>query len=721
MPGRRFWILAASLALTLATSAAEPGAPRAKSPAGLPNIEADSYASEEGGKVIIGRNAKLESNGALLQAKLLRFDTRNGQVIAEGAVVYATNSLRILADKVTVDPVTDTIHATHARFGRAPVYFTAEDLLIVKGDKTMKGVRMWNSEPAAAGMHLGIREVVYTEKEDWLSLRGVTPHLAGLPFFYLPAYGQEGYSDIPYDLYLNMGSTDNQGSYLRSYFLARQNSALWVGGLLDYYTKSGFLWGPAIRFDNTKQGKGTLWKGNLQAGYIDDQGGLDTDVYGRIPGRGRNFALGEIHGRTADGMEIAGALLATSDPHFLRDFRPNLIGRTGNPQATLEVAQPLAGGYLSANLTAKTDNYQDIVQKLPELRFDLPALALGESDWKQRCFVTLGYLSERPSADLPLAGGVFQSATGSTDAWSTARLDAYYGVTRPLVLNDWLTFKPVAGVRTTGWSAGLNNAGTSSKVIGQVGFDLDALVTGSWNLQAAHWGIDGLRHSFRPTLQYRYMPGADRFIGTLPMSERAISASALEEVDLADRLDAAATTDTQVARFGFRNTLETRDANAGTREVLRADIFTDWRQDLMGSTRSDVHTALRLTPAPWLSIESAIRLPDGGGAPLESLQSLTLRSGDFWRTSFNWVELRQVTNARQFIWDGRVTLNSVYSLVAQMNYDALARQATYESIGIVQRIGNSWELEYAIDQRLTTLGGGGRSLGFHLRARLFKF
>ncbi len=122
-----------------------------------------------------------------------------------------------------------------------------------------------------------------------------------------------------------------------------------------------------------------------------------------------------------------------------------------------------------------------------------------------------------------------------------------------------------------------------------------------------------------------------------------------------------------------------------------------------------------------MTISSGLRLPNGGGAPLESIQSIAFNSGDFWRTSLNWVELRDINQARQLIWEGRVTLNSVYSLVATLNYDALAGQTTYQSVGIVQRVANSWELEYGVMQRLDPLNNGKSSLGFQLRARLFKF
>ena len=721
MPGRRFWILAASLGLAFTAFAADPVAPAPKGFT-LPNIEADAFSNEEGGKVVVASNARLETKDSSISAKKIRYDTRTGVITAEGDVVYATRSLRIMGAKVRVDPQADTIDATAVRFGRSPVYFTAEELHIVKGDKTMKGVRMWNSEPDPLGMNLSITEAHYSEKKDWLTLRGTSPNLAGVPFFYVPYYGQEGYRDIPYDLYLNASSQVAQGSYLRSTFLMRTSPSIWVGGLFDYYSKSGFLIGPALRFDNwNKPSEGIIWKGKFQAGYINDHGDQLVDDYGRIPGRSRSFALGEVNGRTAQGLEVAGSIFAESDPGFMRDFRPNLFNQTGNPQANLEVTLPYAGGYLSASITAKADNFQDVVQKLPEVRFDLPQTALGASGWMQRSFASIGYLSERPSAALPLPA--FQAATLSPEAWSTVRLDAYYGISHPIVISDWLTFKPVAGVRTTDWTSGINNNGNAAKVIGQVGFDLEGLATGSWNLVADKWSIDGMRHSVRPILQYRAMPGADRQIGVIPMSERAVSVSVLEEVDLADRLDAASTTDTQVARFGIRNTLETRDAKYGTRELFSFDIYTDWRKGATAAEtgRSDLLWVLKLNPAPWVSLGSSISTPNGGGAPKESIQSLSFRSGDFWKTTLNWIELRDITTARQMTWNSRVTLNSIYSLVANFNYDALAHQMSYEEVGIVQRIGNSWELEYALQQRADPLSSGGHSLGFHLRATLFKF
>ena len=278
-------------------------------------------------------------------------------------------------------------------------------------------------------------------------------------------------------------------------------------------------------------------------------------------------------------------------------------------------------------------------------------------------------------------------------------------------------------MRATGWSEGLNGQDATTKVIGQAGFDVEGLFTGSWSVDAPNWNIDGLRHSVRPLLQYRVMPGADREIGVAPMTQRAVSVSVLEEVDLADRLDAASTTDRQVARFGVRNTVETRDAVTGSRELLRADLFADWRQGPTDAEtgRSDLLGSLRLSPTPWMTLSSSVRMPNGGGAARESIQSIALNSGDFWRTSLNWIELRQATQARQLLWDTQTRLNSVFSVVTGLNYDAQIGQATLIWAGLIQRVGDSWEIEYGLNKRMDPLNRDISSLGFHLRVRLFKF
>ncbi len=724
MPGRLFWTLAITFGIALRVIAADPVEADKNPKPNQPNVQGESFTYEENGKVLIAIDATFEANGAHLSAKKIRLNSIDGTVVAEGDVVYTTKSLRIMGEQVMLDPKADLVVAKNVKFGRNPFYFTAEELRLEKGDKTMSGVRLWNNEPQQYGMSLGISEVHFSEKDNWLTFKGVTPRLMGMPFFYLPYYGQDGYRDIPYDLHLDTGSRDVQGRFLRTTTLVRQtdNKSLWYGGLLDYYSRSGFLIGPAVKYDNRKDATAVnKWYGNFQAGFINDRGdlSLEPDAFSRVPGRSRSFATGEISGTTNNGIEIAGQVYATSDPNFVRNFRPHEIENLGIPQATFEALTPMAGGYLSGNLVAKVDNYQDVVQKLPEVRFDLLETPSALNGFNHRSFLTATYLTQRPSESLTLVD--FPTETGSNTAWSTARLDAYYGLSYPITVQDYLTFKPVVGVRATDWTSGLNNRGNTSKVMAQAGFDIEGLATGSWDLKSDKWGINGIRHTVRPFIQYRTLPGANQKVGELALSDRNVALSAFREIDLADRPDPAAVTSTQVARIGLRNTLATRDTENGSRELLRFDILKDWSNNdsQLSAAATDVQTHLRLTPANWVTIDYFDRRGKNSSQSIETLQSVAFNSGDYWKATLGLYEQSEANPSKQYWMLGEWRLNSVYTLFLNANYDSLVHAFTSESIGVIQRIGNSWEIEYGFYKRVTIYNDG--SLGLSVRVRLFKF
>lgn len=729
MPGRLSWTLVLTFGMFLRVVAASPISSDKNAQLNLPNVQGQSFTYEEDGKVLIAIDASFEANGARLAAKKIRLNSIDGTILAEGDVVYTTKNLRILGEQVMLDPKLDLVVAKNVRFGRNPYYFTADELRIEKGDRTMSGVRLWKNEPQEYGMSLGINEVKFTEKENWLTFKGVTPHLAGIPFFYLPYYGQDGYRDIPYDVHLDTGTRDAQGRFLRTTTLVRQtdNKSLWVGALLDYYGRSGFLFGPAIKYGSGRGAKtGNPWHGYFQSGFINDRGDLELDTYGRTPGRSRSFATGGISGKTADGVEIAGQLYATSDPNFVRNFRPREIQNLGLPQATFEAIAPLEGGYLSGSFVAKVDNYQDVVQKLPEVRFDLLETPSALKGFQQRSFLAVTYLTQRPSESLPLVATPispldFSSETGSSDAWSTARLDAYYGLSHPFAVRDYLSFKPVAGVRATDWTSGLNSRGNTSKVMAQVGFDVEGLATGAWDLKSDKWDIDGMRHTIRPFIQYRALPGADQHVGELAQSDRRVALSAFREIDLADRPDAAAVTSTQVARVGIRNTLATRHTENGSRDLLRFDIMKDWSNtdSQLSEAANDIQARLTITPANWVSLDFFNRRGKNSSQSIETIQSIAFNSGDFWKATLGLYEQKEISPARQYWMQGEVRLNSVFSTYVNANYDALVHAFTSASVGLSQRIGNSWEIEYGFYKRVSIYNDG--TLGLSVRVRLFKF
>jgi len=716
MPGRRHWLLAAALVLP-GPGRAEPGA------AITPGLEGESFGSEDGGKIIVAHKARFATKDAQLSADEIRMNTADATIEARGNVIYTSENLRIFGEHARIDSRSGRIVAEKVRFGRKPAYFFADRFVMEKGNQTMEGVTVWYREPSSAGMSLAANEVSYTKADDRIVLNHIHPHLGGVPFFYVPRYAQRGYRDIPAEVYFRAKTSSRQGAYIRTTTTIRQSQTTWTGLLLDAYGSAGWLVGPSVRYDNwTLPDAGVRWRTELQGGWIRDRSDLASypDIYGRAIDSERFFVAGSLNARAPSGWEMAGSLQALSDPEVTRDFRPKLSHDTQLPRTFLEFTAPVAGGYASALASVKTDDYQDVAQRLPELRLDLADRPLGATGWQGRLSLAAARLAERSSVQLN--GADFLAETGVADRLKLTRLDAYAGVSRPTTFGDWLTVKPVAGVRSTWWSETTGGSGSASRSVAQVGLDAEMLMTATWDTQAPRWGIDGLRHSVRPFAQWRAMPSTGSDLSLVPRLDRLDLATVnAPVVDLADRPDTDTLAERQIAQFGVRNTLETRDREFGTRELLRADLFTDWREDTHANagSSSGIYAHVAWKPRTWLGVESLLKFDGSLGNHLGSATWLHIESGDLWKATLGLSDLSEGDPARQVFGSYAIRLNSAYSFRLIANYDLIAGAFIERGAVLTQKIGNSWDLEYGLSERVSSRGDG--SLGFSVRVRLFKF
>ena len=238
-------------------------------------------------------------------------------------------------------------------------------------------------------------------------------------------------------------------------------------------------------------------------------------------------------------------------------------------------------------------------------------------------------------------------------------------------------------------------------------------------MASPHWAINGLRHTVRPFLGWRALPEIDAG-GAQPRLDRGTLAELnLPVLDLADRRDGDTIGERQVAQLGVRNTLETRDPAKGTREVLRADLFLDWR-DPRGAAEAETaaHAHLAWTAADWLSVHTLARQPTGGGdSGLAGWAEI--RSGDLWQASLGYTELAEPEAVRQAFLAWTLRLNSAFRLKLGHIHDLEGGRTLETSAVLVQRIGDSWELEYGVNERASRYDDG--SLGFTVRVRVFKF
>lgn len=723
MPGRRLWFLAAALASILPLSAQTSGPAGAEAVPARPTLptglEGESFSTEKGGRVIVARKARFVSGDAELGADSIRMDLEAGTIVAEGNVTYSAPRLRIFGEKATVDTRAGTLVAERVRVGRLPTYFFAERFVLSKGDYRMEEVGMWRNEPSEAGISLRAGSGTYTKRDERIVLKDTQPRVGGVPFLHLPHYSQRGYRDFPADLYLRFRDSSPQGAYIRTMTTVRQSATTWTGLLLDLHSKAGVLAGPSLRYDNWNlPDAGMRWRTNLVAGLIRDESDLASrpDPYGRVVDRDRFFVLAQANGRSQDGFELAAQLQGLSDPDVVRDYRGKFARDSQLPQTFVELTQPVGPGYASLLASMRTDDFQDVVQRLPEARLDLPETPLPGSGVMARGWLSAARLVERSSEQL---GGLdFLDTTGFADRAEVTRVDGYLGLGKSIRHSDWMSFRPVLGARSTWWDDGAAGEPVA-RVLGQAGFDLEMTASATWDAASPHWAIDGLRHTVRPFLGWRALPELDAGGGQPRLDRGSLIELNLPVLDLADRRDNDTVGERQVAQLGVRNTLETRDPAKGTREVLRADVFLDWRDPRgAGEAETAAHAHLAWTAADWLSVHTLVRQPtDGGDSGLASWAEI--RSGDLWQASLGYTELTDPDAVRQAFLNWTLRLNSAFRFKLGSIYDLEGGAVLETNAVLVQRIGDSWELEYGVNERSSRYDDG--SLGFTVRVRVFKF
>jgi len=279
------------------------------------------------------------------------------------------------------------------------------------------------------------------------------------------------------------------------------------------------------------------------------------------------------------------------------------------------------------------------------------------------------------------------------------RIDAYYGLTRPISPREWLTVKPVAGVQVTHYGRTLeeSNGGDYTRTLGEVGFDADVRASATYAYQNKRWKVDGLRHLVTPRLSYRYIPKADRGRGRIPQIDRRAFSTYLQPLGLGDQRNVDELTATNTLRLRIDNTLQTRDPEYGSRDLVDFNLGADVRfeRDVGARTLSDLHTELGLMPATWLRFDLYQRYSTQDGKLRELNTGLTVTNSEWWslRLGTHYLE----NNIEEYVADGAFRIDERFEAFARMHYDSRQARFVQQTYGVRQTLDRLWTLTYGLN------------------------
>jgi LPS-assembly protein len=654
-----------------------------------------------------------------------RQDAAAEEIKISGHVVYTRGGLRILADRIVLNRRDGSFSAERVRLGSYPYFIEGRSANGTRSEVTVLDARVAYGEPGPWQPTISATKVIVTAGNHVRFEGGQVGigHIRPVPFPQL----QQSLSD-PLLAFVTVtgGYRSSLGAYVDGGMHLPVLPGVRLGGDVGYYTARGLLIGPSGTYANPNDP--AQLHGFFRSGYINDHGDKKTDVLGRPVPENRGFVEWEHQQVVGDAVSLKAQLNWWRDSEVVRDFRPRLFFPVQQPDTFVEATYAGANSFVSAFGRFAPNDFEIVQQRTPEIRLDVLPTSIG-SGFVERFNGSIAMLREKPLPVASITSGVgvppsavpiflsplFSGApiatyagqgyagsdtfpAGATHELRSTRIDAYYGLMRPITQGDWLTVTPVAGGRFTHYmnTQGAAQDGGYTRMLGEVGADAEVRTSGTFAYKNEAWKIDGLRHLFTPKLSYRYIPEADKGSGRIPAIDRAAFSTYLQPLGLGDRRNVDELRATNTLRLALDNTLQTRDPQYGARDLLTFNVANDFRFKRQPGERdvSEIHTELAAMPTRWLEVGFYNSFAPQSFTLGEFNTGVTIHDGNAWSVLFANNYLRR--QLEDYLIDGRRRLTEQFDVLARLRYDQRKHRFNEQSYGLVQNLANTWRVSYLV-------------------------
>lgn len=383
--------------------------------------------------------------------------------------------------------------------------------------------------------HIKASQAKYTEDGRIVGKHAIV-YMGGIPVMWFPRWTNriEGNDGI---LKIRPGHSSDFGAFLLvSYnwqIAPKFNSTFKV----DLYSKRGVAIGNETKIDRKD------YKTELNLYQLIEEGDVPFDSTGangqkydgrfKAPDGARYRYYFKHWQKLTDNLTLRAQYEELSDFEFSEDFFPEYFGRDIQRFSYLDLEYLEETYSLSLNMRPKVNDFYNVVERLPELRFETPRIQVEGSNFHYSTENSLTKLETSfLEVDKPLLAGAQHP-----EGYDAARFDTKHFLYYDHTHNDWLKFIPRAGVRLTHYTDSSqqavrpsdlnslfstidpiaqsnqnfneydNRGGEKTRLIAELGFETSFKAYNKYeNIQSDFWKIDGLRHVIQPYANYNYIP-----------------------------------------------------------------------------------------------------------------------------------------------------------------------------------------------------------------------
>ncbi len=646
-------------------------------------------------------NAQLAYGDLLLIADEIRYNTQTKIAVARGHAVLTQGARRLLADVVTYHLADGTYVVENLRMGEFPLSITAQSASGDKNAITLNQARATFHEPGPFVPTLRADRLIYSPGKR-LQAMGASAGIGEVRPVIFGLFQQNLQEPLLSYVTATAGYRDSLGAYVITGLHLPAGDGLKFGADLGIYTARGVMIGPAANYGGTS-GDTSYW-GTIRSGFISDHGDRKTDILGQPVPENRGYFAWQHLQQVTENLTLAGEYNYWKDSEILRDFQPHEFFTVQVPDSFLESVYTGNNYLVSAFMRAQPNDFFQVQQRLPEVRFDLLPTGIG-AGIHEVFNASIVALREVP----PNGGPILDSH----------RYGAYYALSRTFAPEPWLTFTPVVGGRIDYYDSTSTGLGSYTRTLGEVGFDSALRTSATWDYKNEQWGIDGLRHLMTPRLLYRYIPEAAKGQAYIPPIDRMTFNTYLPPLGLGATRNLDQLKATNTIRLELDNTVQTRDPTYGSRDLFTYDAAVDFHlhREAGEEDVSEIHNFVAFMPARWLQVDSYFSFAPQTLTMKEFNSGFTIKDSDQWSLRLSNNFLRHELN--DIYVEARGRLTEAYEAIGRWRYDFRQGRFNEQFYGVRQNLSNLWLIEYAV----TIYDGPRREspVGFNVQVQAINF
>lgn len=684
--------------------------------------------SDDNSEIFASGDARVTYDDFTLQADEITFNKLTSSASAKGNVKVEVDDVFITSDAMVYDSASGTLYANDNKAKVGEYFLSADSVEATSKIQTGTNVNAYYRDPRlllVPSLHAKRARVI---NSDVLQAKDVSFKINRIPVFKLP-YAEIGLNDSPFQIEPCPGGNSKDGVFVKNNIYFGVRKWLKIGGLLDFYTKRGVLFGPAAKV-NYNEGDNIILS-DVQFGFIRDgveRRGGNRGCRREIP-KDRHFLEFKYKQHYKDRLDITSNISWLSDRDVEHDFRKKLFDDSFQPNSFVEVDYRDENYIASAFTKFDPNRFGGYTSRLPEIRFDYLPTRLLDTDLIQNWHVSVSRIEDRKKRD--------RNHGNAYELTKVTRGDIYYGLSLPISHEDIFTFKPIAGVMVVGYDYDLERTNgmhwderdSRSKALTQIGFDAELNFSGYSDYSNEFLGINGLKHTITPIIQYRVIPSGNVVNENLKVDKYIFNID-LPPIDLDDMRNIDEIREQNMIRVGVKNRLYTKSGSYFPRKLLAFDLYQDvlfhrneesyrglvWKQKRFENT----HVIFGFYPSELISFDVYSQI-DPNGLILKNLKTKTsFHEGDIWSISFiTRYEKLEKRAKEQYDVVFKMALSSKTSFSLIERFDAIDNRHSKQGIMISTIFGEFWNADFGVTFRQKGSRKGRVEFNWNLRAVSF--